>query len=241
MLIDYFKIKKNKFSQHGFTQHHFFEFLKKGLFNINFLKNRKLGLPSTTFLKFQKSGAGFTLLEITVAMGVFVILFTLTLGIYSSTLKTERRTVQMSKLQKEAQLIMEILAKKIRTNKINYDFYIDQDVDIIAGEDYLALLDNLNNETVFRLSLDKSIEVCSENCGTEAVPNENNFNAIPATDILIDRLTFYITPSDNPFINLTSYPVFPKTTIVIDLRNTTGESTRNLIIQQTIPQRLAGP
>lgn len=192
------------------------------------------------FKRILKDNIGFTLLEITVALGVFVVLFTLTLGIYSTTLKTERRTVQMSKLQKEAQLIMEVLAKKIRTNKINYDFYIGQSVDVNNGESYLALLDNVNNETVFHFdNSSHSIEVCSESCGTELSPG--TFNAIPASDVLIDSLTFFITPSTDPFINPTSYPVFPKTTVVIDLQNTTGVSTRSLLIQQTIPQRLAGP
>ncbi len=184
------------------------------------------------------NNTGFTLLEITVAMGVFVVLFTLTLGIYSSTLKTERHAIQMSKLQKEAQLIMEVLAKKIRTNKINYNFYNSNQVDTVNGESYLALLDNVNNETVFRLNAN-SIEVCTLNCGTENSPGI--FTAIPATDVLIDSLTFFITPSNNPFINPTSYPEFPKTTIVINLENTVGGATRNLLIQQTIPQRLGGP
>ncbi len=186
----------------------------------------------------KKNNDGFTLLEITVAMGVFVILFTLTLGIYSATLKTERRAIQMSKLQKEAQLIMEVLAKKIRTNKINYDFYTSNQVDTINGESYLALLDNVNNETVFRLNAN-SIEVCTTNCGSESSPGA--FNAIPATDVLIDSLTFFITPSTNPFNNPTSYPEFPKTTVVVDLQNTIGGATRSLLIQQTIPQRLGGP
>jgi len=189
---------------------------------------------------FKKNNKGFTLLEITVAMGVFVILFTLTLGIYSTTLKTERRAIQMSKLHKEAQLIMEVLAKKIRTNKINYDFYISDQVDITYGESYLALLDNINNETVFRLN-NNSIEVCTVDCGTENFPSSTNFNAIPATDVLINSLTFFITPGTNPFTNPTSYPEFPKTTVVVNLENTIGSATRNLLIQQTIPQRLGGP
>ncbi len=184
--------------------------------------------------------AGFTLLEMTVSMGVFLILFTLTLSIYSSTLSTERQSVQLSKLQQEAQLIMEIIAKKIRTGKVNYDFYTLNQVDSVNGEIELALLDEYGNATVFRYN-NNSLEVCTESCGTQAAPNDSNFNVIPASDVVINNLKFYITPSNNPFTTTNQNPEFPKVTIVINLENTTGGSTRNLIIQQTVPQRLAGP
>jgi len=189
----------------------------------------------------QFNSQGFTLLEMTIALGVFIILFTLTLSIYSSTLKAESRSIQISRLQKEAQLIMEVLAKKIRTNKINYSFYTPtEQVDTTNGEDYLALLDAQDNPTVFRFA-DNSLQVCTESCGTKSAPVADNFNSIPASDIVINNLTFFITPATDPFSNPSQVPQYPKTTVVIDLINTLNGISRNLTIQQTIPQHLAGP
>ncbi len=184
---------------------------------------------------------GFTLLEMTVALGVFIVLFTLTLGIYSSTLKAESRSIQISRLQKEAQLIMEVLAKKIRTHKINYNFYTpSEQVDSVNGEAYLALLDEQDNPTVFRFA-NNSLEVCTQDCGTKTVPVNNNFNPIPASDISVDNLVFFITPSSDPFVNFNQSPEFPRTTVVIDLLSDLNGVSRHLLVQQTIPQRLAGP
>ena len=184
---------------------------------------------------------GFTLLEMTVALGVFIVLFTLTLSIYSATLKAESRSIQISRLQKEAQLIMEVLAKKIRTHKINYSFYTPtEQVDTINGEEYLALLDAQDNPTVFRFA-DNSLQICTENCGTKSSPITDNYNSIPASDITINSLTFFITPASNPFANPSQAPEYPKTTVVIDLVSSLNGVSRNLTVQQTIPQRLAGP
>ncbi|NMB48564.1 prepilin-type N-terminal cleavage/methylation domain-containing protein [Candidatus Kuenenbacteria bacterium] len=176
---------------------------------------------------------GFTLLEMTIALGIFVILFTLTLGVYSYALKAEQRTIQISKLQREAQFIMEIIAKKIRSGKIDYTYY-DNDIES-AGESDLALLDSSGNQTVFRFS-EQNISVCIVNCSFP-----ENFYVIPPTDVFIGSLQFFIDPLTNPFTTLNTPPdKFPKVTIILDLVNTRAGSTRHLEVQQTVPQRLAG-
>ena len=174
-----------------------------------------------------------TLLEIVISLGIFIILFTLTLGIYGYSLRAEQRTIQISRLQKEAQLIMEIMAKKIRSSKINYDYY-SNNINI-DGETVLALLDKGNNQTIFRLR-NNTLEVCIDDCASE-----QSFQAIPAQNIDVTSLTFYIDPASNPFSLDAPPSSFPKITVVINLQNTTGVITRNLLIQQTVPQRLAGP
>jgi type II secretory pathway pseudopilin PulG len=181
----------------------------------------------------HKNNQGFTLLEMTVSLGVFIILFTLTLGIYSQSIRAEQRTIQISKLQREAQLVMEVLAKKVRSSKVDYEYY-GGTVDTVNGEADLALLDKSGNQTVFRLG-GGSISVCLEDCSGSGV-----FTSIPSSDITITSLTFFVTPAVNPFSLHAPPAEFPKITIVVNLQNTVGTNTRDLLIQQTIPQRLAG-
>ncbi len=177
---------------------------------------------------------GFTLLEMTIALGIFVILFTLTLGIYSASIKAKERTVQTSKLQKEAELIMETLAKKIRSSRLNYDYY--QPGGVQTPEDQLALFDQFNNEVVFRHNIaNDSLEVCVLNCATGG-----SFNAIPSSEVKIDELNFFIVPTTDPF-NLNQPPSqYPKITVIIHLSHTASGNTQSLKLQQTIPQRLSG-
>jgi len=186
-------------------------------------------------MKSNKNKAGFTLLEMVIAIGIFVIFFILVLGIYSYSLRAEQSSTQLSKLQKEAQLIMEILTKKIRTSKVYYDYY-GGDIPVI--DDYvetLALIDKNNDITVFALK-DSSIAVCSYG----SCVNDEDFSVIPAQSVTVSSLRFFISPTDNPFSMDAPPTAYPKITIVIDLRHTQGDDERNLLIQETVPQRLGG-
>jgi len=181
----------------------------------------------------SKNQTGFTLLEMTIALGIFVVLFTSTLGIYTYSIKAEQRTIQISKLQKEAQFIMEIIAKKIRSGKLDYAFYVTPINP--AGVSTLALLDSSGNPTVFKFE-SQNIKVCTTSCALGS-----NFFDIPPADVVVASLKFFIEPVANPFTTINEPPTeFPKVTIVIDLENTRYGHTRHLVVQQTVPQRLAG-
>lgn len=186
-----------------------------------------------------KNQKAFTLLEMTIALGIFVILFTLTLGIYSYAIKAQQKALQMSKLQREAQLFMEIMAKKVRSSRIDYDFY-GGSVDPTNGETELALLDNSNNPTVFRITNEGYLESCIENCGTQNYMNDESFFSLPSSDVAVDEMMFYIEPSVNPFDIESPPSQFPQATIMINLKNSSFGNEYNLRIQQTIPQRLPG-
>jgi hypothetical protein len=139
-------------------------------------------------------------------------------------------------------LVMEVIAKKIRSSKIDYNYY-GGTVDSANGEDTLALLDNRGEPTIFRFRADstaQTIEVCTELCGSQSSPNNGNFVAIPARDVLITDLKFFITPATNPFSLDHAPDKYPSVTIVINLQNTIIGQTRNLVLEQTIPQRLGG-
>lgn len=180
--------------------------------------------------------AGFTLLEMIIAMGIFVIMFTITLGIYSYALKAEQKTIQFSKLQKESQLIMEVVAKKIRYSEVDYDWYNNGSGEPLeAVENSLALLDKYSNRTVFS-HIDNNISVCNNSdCLLE-----EDYYPISAQNITVTELDFYIDPLTSPF-SLNNPPIkYPKITIVMNLRHTHGSLTRDLRVQQTIPQRLSG-
>ena len=170
----------------------------------------------------------------TIALGVFIILFTLTLGVYSFAIKAEQRTIQLAKLQQEAQLINAFMVKKIRSSRVDYDFYQDGTVDSVNGETTLALRDKSNQPTIFRFK-SNSLEVCIEDCSADEF-----FHLIPASDVTISNLHFYINPPTSPFKLNVRPSKFPRVTIVIELENIKGVTTKNLLIQLTVPQRLAG-
>ena len=184
----------------------------------------------------KNSQKGFTLLEMILALGIFIILFTLTLGIYSYALRAEQKTTQLARLQKEAQLVMEVIAKKVRNSRIDYGWYTGG---LTSPEDSLALLDKSAERTVFKLKTDalgNNLAICS----LGACASDDDFAIIPDGNIVIASLNFYISPLVDPF-TLDELPSeHPRITVVIDLEHTQGGITRNMLVQQTIPQRLGG-
>jgi len=90
--------------------------------NKNILKNQyyfqeksSKGLPNTTFLK--KSSAGFTLVEILVAVSVFVIVMTLATGLFAHVLRNHRKTLAYQEVFSQTSFIMEYMTRGIRMAK----------------------------------------------------------------------------------------------------------------------------
>jgi len=169
-------------------------------------------------------------MEALVATGIFAILVLMVLGIYSSILVSSQQTISLTKIQQEAQLIMQVLAKKIRTSRVNYD-YVGYTNPITNPETNLALVDLLNDEYVFSLSGGKL--VVSVNGSADKQISSNSVN--------VDDLKFYFNPTTNPFVSLDNPPDSePYVTIVLTISSSKGRQSNNLVIQQTIPQRSGG-
>ena len=177
------------------------------------------------------------MLELLVAMGVFMVLGTLALGIYTYTLKAESRAVQTAAIQSEAQLIMEVITKRVRSARVDYQWYDSYDSPGILDtpETKLALRDKNNNLIVFKL-LNQSINACvTSNCAVDT-----DFAAISTASMPVTDLRFFIYPDANPFSMNEPPTESPRVTIVLELSYTVGVRTSKLTIEQTVPQRLGG-
>lgn len=176
---------------------------------------------------------GFTLMEVLVSISIFVLIALSSLSIYSAILKASQKTTVLVRVQREAQFIMAVLAKKIRTSRVDYSYNYNADGDpgINNEEDELALTDLLNDNYVFK-QLGNSLAV-SVNGGVDKI--------IPATNIQITDLQFYINPIENPFTSLDEPPSSqPYVTVVMTVSSTQTGQNDSLVVQQTVPQRSGG-
>ncbi len=169
---------------------------------------------------------GFTLMEIIVAMGIFVIVIGSALGIFSITVKSQRESLIRSKVEREAQLIMEVLVRKIRVSIIDYSYYGGT---VTNPTDSLSVIDSDRNRVVFsRNSVDKTLTIKTNNLDPVVMNS---------SDVTVDSLAFYIEPTTNPFSG-GNFPLKqPKVTIVLKVGSTNLDSTVSTTLQQTIPQR----
>ena len=90
--------------------------------NKNILKNQyyfqeksSKGLPNTTFLK--KSSAGFTLVEVLVAIIIFITVMTLATGLFVYSLENHKKSLVYQEIFSQASFAMEYMIRGIRMAK----------------------------------------------------------------------------------------------------------------------------
>jgi len=157
-------------------------------------------------------------MELLVATSIFVIIALASLSIYVATLRASQKSLALTRVQQEAQLIMQVLAKKIRTSHVNYDYsgYVKP---IINPEDELALTDLAGDTYVFKKT------------GASAAVSVNGAadKNISADNVIVTDLKFFINPTANPFITYV--------TVILTLSSIKASQSATLTIQQTVPQR----
>ena len=183
----------------------------------------------------RRNQKGFTLMEILVSLSVFTLSTLAITSVYMATLKAGRKTITLTRIQRESQLIMEVLAKKIRTSRVDYNYDYDADVipdggpGIIGDEIELALIDLTSSTYVFKFdSVNNTMTISVDGSADKT---------IPMSDVEITDLKFYINPPTNPWSLDAPPPSEPYVMMVMDISSTRGEYTESLTVQQTVPQR----
>ena len=98
---------------------------------------------------------GFTLMEIVVAMSLFVVSSMLLVDIFTITQKTQIKLSGQTRVQADARYVMEILSRYARNYMIDYQYIVDQEeTDPIPHQlNYLPLKDTMGNSIIFESSV----------------------------------------------------------------------------------------
>lgn len=134
---------------------------------------------------------GFTLMEIMIAVSLFVILIIVLINIYLLALKAQRQTAARQQALSNVRNVMETLARQVRTSEIDYAYAYAGDIDpgISGSEKELALVDPDGSHIAYYV-LDNQLV---------ADTNGVKYALTSAEDITIVNLNFYIAPSTDPF------------------------------------------
>ncbi len=181
--------------------------------------------------------AGFTLLEMVVAVALFAIVILIVTNIFLIATKSHRRVMETQKLQSDARFAMETIAREVRMGTIDYDYYGGQITNVPV--EILALWDINNSQVVFKSA---NYPICpdAESDPCLAVCDESeNCNSITPVSVKLIRLKFYIDPQKNPFKlvnNQYEADAQPRVTIILDSRTVhppQGEVVPEVIYLQT--------
>jgi len=68
---------------------------------------------------FNNKNKGVSLLEFIIAMAIFIIVITLVLGLFGSSLKGQRKNIAMQDVQENARYLLSFISKEIRMSEIS--------------------------------------------------------------------------------------------------------------------------
>ncbi len=188
--------------------------------------------------KLKTEEKGFTLMEVLVSASVFVIIVIAALSVYSSVLKANQKTIALTRVQREIQFTIQVLSKKIRTSVVKYSYY-----DGVSGEPgdagevtILVLTDAVGDDYYFK-QINGGLGVAVNATSPE---EDGEYMEIPAENVTIENLSFYINPTSQPF-SLDAPPSSqPYVMLVLEVTSSQALQTASLNIQQVVPQRSGG-
>jgi len=157
-------------------------------------------------LKKIKSGAGFTLIEMIVVVGIFTTVVLIALNLYLTIANIQKRVLSLQKIQEDIRFAVESMAQQIRLSKINYSYYVAKPIGLYPGAatvDTLALLNQTGDKVFFRLNNNKlEYQSCpSTDTDPATICDETDYpwQDVTPAEVKIKNLEFFITPSADPF------------------------------------------
>src|SRR3989344_2588360 len=145
-----------------------------------------------------KDNQGFTLMELLVAMTVFLTVMGLSSGIFMQTLRSQRTITSISESMNNTTLALEQIAREMRTG-FNFENASEDRISFTDGYgDYVSyrLISSGEGEAAFR-----AIGRCSsfEDVGCD---NTDDFDSITSSNVEIDGLKFSLSNDSVPLITM---------------------------------------
>jgi len=180
--------------------------LKVGLSSTTYtyycMSAKKKLCSSTMFCKLhsptRKSNTGFTLVELIVSLGLFIVVITISTGALLSLSDTSRKVQSTRIAIDNLNLALESMSKEIRMGTRYHCDFTELPIDIprncSSGESSIVFLSQDGNTIVYRLSGSGTVIERSLDAGL-------TFSDITAPEINIDYLSFYVfgTEATGPF------------------------------------------
>lgn len=179
-----------------------------------------------------KTQTGTSLIEIMLAISIFIILGALTLNIFKSTVEAQKSAIAGQNTQENLRYLFEIMSKEIRSAVImdaTCNGASDKQIYYVTGAlgDKRLYLKNKDNECV-SYYVDVNDDLVIDRAGTAL--------AVTPNDIKINKLDFIVT--DNDIGTLPGYKIQPRVTIKIETEAVNaGAHSQPTVMQTTVSSR----
>lgn len=166
---------------------------------------------------------GFTLIELMVAISIFIIIMTISMGSILGVFDANRRSRSLKTVLSNLNLAVESMSKEIRFGQ-NYHcgsgtMTVPQNCP--GGDTLMSFLSSDNVQITYRLN----------NQAIEKLSGTGSYIRITAPEIAVDSLTFYTFGAE------TSDTLQPKVLMKIKSHSGTGKGRSDFTIQTLVSQR----
>lgn len=150
----------------------------------------------------RPSGAsrrGFTLMEMIVVLGLFSIVMVSASDIFLISNRTQRKTLNLERVQSDARYAMEAMVREIRSGAIDYPWYESNGKPIgeTGPTDTLAVIDGQGDRIVMYKS-DQCGDSDAQSCLVVEL-NGGDPQVLTPRGVNVFKAAFYIRPNVNPF------------------------------------------
>lgn len=167
---------------------------------------------------------GLTLIEVLVAMGIFSIVISVSIGIFVNGSGSQRKILELNETQREANYLMETVSRELRMATA---IGIDQE----NNANHSIEFTNYNGDLVKYCRYDSTTSSCAGS-GEHFARDEEIINS---ADIKIENLMFYVTDDfDGVPAGDKKQPIV---TIVMKAKST-GRYGTELVLQNSVAMRL---
>lgn len=182
--------------------------------------------------RLKHNQSGFTIVETLVTMAIFTTALTSLANIFLFTNRSQRKTQAVQQSQTDARFALEVMAQAVRRGSLDYPYY--GGTIAVNPQAVLALLDQSGNHIQFRRTVSGGnglVQISQDNgvTWTDLTPN----------DVSVSTLSFYLSPSTDPFAAAPTSNTQPLVTIAMSTINTTieGATLRPTYLQTTVSSR----
>ncbi len=189
-----------------------------------------------------KNKNGFTLLEMVVAVAIFIVIALLVTDIFLIASKSHRRTMEVQKVLSDSRFAMESMVREIRMDEVAYNHISDEELGLIGEDNKLIIFKQEDSDVCPDDESRPCLAVGQDTDGDDII---DQWASITPAGIALVRLHFYISPLDDPFELITepgpfyysyAYNLQPRVTIVLATRSVNppqGETVPEVIYLQT--------
>jgi len=189
--------------------------------------------------RYKSRASGFTLIEMLVSVGILTVILVAAVGIYVYAIGGQQKSTANANLQEDGQNILAMISKNARAMLIDYSYYPGGIIP--SPTSTLALIDDYDSSSTTTIvytynAVAKQIKRCKQ-VGASC-DSDNKFEVMNMTDVLIQRLDFYISPTSTPFVAGAATIASPRITVIMSLgsqKERFGQKTIRL--EQTINPR----